>query len=258
MKFNRLIKNIYKKIPGNHSGKQRLLTPLEEMIYNNGERLIPGVTHDLSEVVRHRSSYEFFRLVIESDLAVTERFQNSNIVKIVDFGCGVGHGCHTLSSIRNASILGVDFSKESLEYAMCHYAGENIRYELADLNKFISEMPEYDYVVSRGVFEHIQKGIQLAMSAKWRYRLLFDVPYDEPEGVNPHHLLTGVREDNFSSFPDVELFFQDLSGTIYNIKHKPIKPNMIICVRSHPNLPKVASTSINFPLPAWEPETDLY
>lgn len=35
------------------------LSPLEAVIYNEGERLIPYVTHDHDELVRHRSSYVF-------------------------------------------------------------------------------------------------------------------------------------------------------------------------------------------------------
>jgi SAM-dependent methyltransferase len=250
--------DIYKRFFWKPRNDKRPLTRLEEIIYNDGERLIPGVTHDLQEVVRHRSSYEFFRLVIENDLTIVEEFQGSRPVKIIDFGCGVGHGCYVLSGIRNSRVRGVDFSKESLEYAKCHYGGDSITYTLADLNEFVIEMPETDYVVSRGVLEHIQNGIQLAMSTKWRYRLLFDVPYDEPEEVNPHHLLTGIREENFSEFPNAELFFQDLSGIIYDVHHKPPKPNMVICVSSHPSLPKVGSTTMDFPLPAWEPDRALY
>ena len=150
-------------------------TPLEKAIYNAGERLIPGVTHDLAEVVRHRSSYVFFRKVIESDLAIIG--EESKLVQIVDLGCGVGHGCHTLLKMPNSHIVGVDNSPESLEYARCNYAGSNITYQLADLGEFIPAMPEYDYVTSRGVFEHVPNGLQLALSTKWRYRLLFDVQY---------------------------------------------------------------------------------
>ena len=45
------------------------LTRTEEIIFNNGERLIPRVTHDLNELIRHRSSYLFFKEVISKDLS---------------------------------------------------------------------------------------------------------------------------------------------------------------------------------------------
>jgi len=144
-----------------------------------------------------------------------------------------------------------------LEYAQQHYARENIVYRIEDLKTFIPEMPEYDYVVSRGVFEHIANGLDLAILAKWRYRLLFDVPYDEPNGMNPHHLVGGIREEHFAHFPQCELYFQDLSGRIYDRLNKPSRPNMIICVCSRPDLPRVNGETITFPVPAWQPQTEL-
>ena len=46
----------------------RDLRPLEAIIYNEGERLIPYVTHEQDEFVRHRSSYVFWRGIVELDL----------------------------------------------------------------------------------------------------------------------------------------------------------------------------------------------
>ncbi len=234
----------------------RQLTPLEQAIYNDGERLIPGVTHDLAEFVRHRSSYMFFQKVIKSDLAIIGK--ESKPVRIADLGCGVGHGCQTLSEIPGSHVVGVDSFPESLEYAWVYYARTNIAYQLANLEEFIPVMQEYDYVVSRGVFEHIPKGLHLALSTKWRNRLLFDVPYDESQNINPHHVLNGIREEAFSGFERVELFFQDLAGVIYDTQRKPPRPNMIICVCSHPDLPKVSGRHIDFPLRAWQPQKDHF
>ena len=41
------------------------VSPLEAIIYNEGERLIPHVTHDHDEFVRHRSSYVFWRAIVD-------------------------------------------------------------------------------------------------------------------------------------------------------------------------------------------------
>jgi SAM-dependent methyltransferase len=232
----------------------RQLTPLENAIYNAGERLIPGVTHDLAEIVRHTSSYIFFCRVIGSDLAIIEK--GSKPIQIVDLGCGVGHGCFTLSTVPNSYVVGVDNAPECLEYARRHYTRKNITYKLADLTEFIPAMAEYDYVVSRGVFEHIPNGLQLARSTKWYYRLLFDVPYDEPRGRNPHHILYGICEEAFLGLPEAELFFQDRKGTIYSAQRKPLRPNMIMCAYSHPDLPRIGDR-MSFPLPAWKPGLGL-
>ncbi len=39
-----------------------------EEIYNDGERLIPGETYDVLEVMRHKSSYKIFKKIIEADI----------------------------------------------------------------------------------------------------------------------------------------------------------------------------------------------
>lgn len=221
------------------------LPPFLRRIHNSGERLIPGVTHDFMESVRHRNSYLFFRRVIEHDLAMRENLES---VRIIDLGCGVGHGCKILAGLPNVQVVGVDFSLESIEYARAYYDGDNITYEVADLLEYVPEMPEFDYVVSRNVFEHLPEGLWVALSTKWRNRLLFDVPYDEPEGRNAHHALSHIREEDFAMFPEAELFFQDMQGLIYNGRRKLRQPNVIICVASRPGISRASHCVEAFPL----------
>lgn len=225
------------------------LSDLETLIYNNGERLIPNVTHARDELIRHKSSYLFFYKVIEQDLS--QNRNNSNPVRIIDLGCGVGHGCHMLSRIPNSEIVGVDISEPSLEYARLHYSGSNISYQQANLEEYILAMPEFDYVVSRGALEHINNGINLVLSSKWTSRLIFDVPYNEPSGRNPHHVISQITEESFVNFPEAEIFYQDLGGVVYDINKKPPSPNMIICLCSRPDLPRISDTRLGFPLPIW-------
>ena len=232
------------------------LTPLERAIYNEGERLIPWLTHGAPEVVRHTSSYAFFRMVIEADLAFGKDITRHCGIGIVDLGCGVGHGCRTLSAIPGARITGVDVSPECVEYARSQYAAGNVIYQAADLSGYIPGMPEFDYVVSRGVMEHLPEGMSLIHGARWRRRLLFDVPYDEPAEDNPHHVLTGIRETDFSGFADAELFYQDLDGVIYDAARKPPRPNMIVCICTHSGLPRVEDLPLGFPVPAWRPDRE--
>lgn len=233
----------------------RPMSPIERVIYNEGERLIPGVTHDRKEHVRHRSSYEFFCRVIERDLADRAGATGGGPLEIVDLGCGVGHGSRRLARIRGVRVTGVDVSPECIEYAKRHYGGPGVIYRREELAAFIPSMPAFDYAVSRGVFEHIPGGLGLAVSANWSRRLMFDVPYDEPPGPNPHHVLTGIREEAFSGFPGAELFYQDLDGNMYDRKGMPPKPNMIVCVCSRPGVAP-AGAGIAFPLPAWAGEEE--
>ncbi len=218
----------------------RRLRELEGAIYNEGERLIPGVTHDRAELVRHRSSYFFWNNIIEAD--------GARGVSILDLGCGVGHGCVTLAKLRGSRVVGVDSSAESLAYAGANYSRRNVNYVQADMGDFIASMPDFDYVVSRGAIEHVPDGLALLRRARWRRRLLFDVPYDEPAGNNPHHVLHGLREDAFAGWDEAELFFQDLAGVIYD--ERPERANMIMCVASGDGLRCVANLC-RFPVTAW-------
>lgn len=246
----RIARSLFRKEP---PGKE--LSPIERIIYNEGERLIPGVTHHRKEHVRHRSSYEFFCRVIEADRARSAVSTGAPPLTIIDLGCGVGHGSRRLARIPGVRVTGVDISPECIEYARRHYAGPGVTYRREDLVSFMPRMPEYDYVVSRGVFEHIPGGVELAASGKWGRRLMFDVPYDEPPGPNPHHVLTGIREEDFDGFPGAELFYQDLAGTMYDRDTRPPNPNMILCVLSRPGIPP-AGNLLSFPVPPWGGEEE--
>jgi SAM-dependent methyltransferase len=227
------------------------LSETEAVIYNEGERLIPGVSHNHEETVRHRSSYVFWRKIIELDIAA--RPASAEPISIVDLGSGVGHGCVTLAEIPGTRVVGVDTSAECLQYAEEHYGRPNIEYVQADLAEYIPTMETFDYVVSRGAMEHVPDGLRLVRAASGGSRLMFDVPYDEAPGVNPHHVIFNVREDAFADFADAEIFFQDLAGVTYDVRTKPERPNMIICVSSASGLPSV-SGAFRFPMAAWEEE----
>ncbi|QTL97687.1 methyltransferase domain-containing protein [Iocasia frigidifontis] len=232
---------------------RRPLTPTEKIIYNNGERLIFGISHDVNEDIRHRSSYIFFKRIIDNDLVYMKSSNmKNNSIDIIDLGCGVGHGCETLSKIKNSTIMGVDSCQEAIKYAKDVYSGDNISYKCLDLRQYIPIIPSYDYVVSSQVLEHIPNGLELGFTSKWLKRLMLAVPYNEPKNRNPHHVLSDIREENFSG-QNAELFYQDLTGIIYDKNNKPPKPNIIICICSHPALPKITDNQIDFPVPAWGP-----
>ena len=204
------------------SNLQYEMSEIEEKIYNKGERLIPGVSHDERETKRHASSYNFFVKLIEEDVHT-----RSICPIVVDLGCGVGFGCKIMSNMNGSVIIGVDISEECLEYATKNYFASNIVYRKDDLRDFIKKMSIHDYVVSRGVLEHIEDGLELAKKVKFRHMFIFDVPYNEGS-INPHHKVTGVTEETLKGFEYAEIYYEDLQGNI--TKEKPEAPNMIMCV----------------------------
>lgn len=225
------------------------LNPLsyaEKKLANVGERLVPKTPSD-PEVVRHKSSYLFFKKIIEGDRKHWKRRK----IRILDLGCGVGHGCVTLSRIQGAEVTGIDNSREAILYAQKNFNRKNIKYAAADIADFLKKPQEYDYVVSRGVLEHIPRGLELARKSQWRFRLIFDVPYNEKPGPNPHHLITRITEKSLKNFLGKELFYEDLDGRIFNQATKPEHPNMILCVASAKTLPPVGSAKLKFPVAPW-------
>lgn len=220
------------------------MNKLQQIIYNNGERLVPYVSHGDGELVRHRSSYAFFHSVITSDL-LCHPLDNTQ-VSVADLGFGSGYGCALLSSLPESSITGVDIGKECEIFARQYYPRSNVNYLIEDIAQFIPKAEPFDYVVSRGVLEHVSDGLSLVKHIKFQRRVMIDVPYDEAPG-NEHHVLTGIKEDAFASLTNCELFYEDMEGRIFDAANKPEKPNMIMVVLSSPELPKVSSL-FQFPL----------
>jgi hypothetical protein len=221
------------------------MNKLQHLLYNEGERLVPYVSHNEDELVRHRSSYAFFYRVIEADRKLSPLSDNRKI-SIVDLGFGCGYGCAILSGIPNSSILGIDIGEECKIFSEQYYCRQNVDYKIDDLAHFIPSMSSYDYAVSRGVLEHVPEGLSLIEKIKFNRRVMIDVPYNEKPG-NEHHVLTGIGEDAFAHLENCELFYEDIDGAIYTSEQRPEKANMIMIVLSDPALPKVSSL-LEFPL----------
>lgn len=199
----------------------------ERLIFNNGERLIPGISHDIAEATRHRSSYEFFKHEILNDK------NNGNPISILDLGCGVGWGCKLLSEIPNSNILGIDIDANSISYAQQKYSASNISYLNLSMTSPIIRDLYYDYIVSRGALEHIDNPLPVIHQLKYKRKLIFDVPYKEFAGHNPFHKWTDIYENTFRDFPEARFYFESMSGFISN-QNNLFKPNMILVVLDSP------------------------
>jgi len=209
-----------------------------------GERLVPGRSHGIAELVRHRSAYLFFKRVIELD--------GHQDVSVVDLGCGVGHGCLTLAELPGLTVVGIDASATAISYAEAHYSHPRVAYAVEDLRDFIPRMEEFDYIVSRNALEHVPDGLELARRARWRFRLMVDVPYREAPNANAYHKLESIDEEAFSGFSNAELFYEDLYGRIENQQSRPAEPNVIMCIASREDELRVTDL-LTFPIEPWIP-----
>ncbi len=224
------------------------MNDLEARVYNHGEKLVPGVSHAMDELVRHASSYRFFRQVITRHMKLTGRRH----VTILDLGCGAGWGSAFLAQIPGARVIGVDICGHSIEYAKTYHKHRNTEFYYADILEFVHCMPKYDFIVSRNMIEHVPDGINVFKQLKWRQMLLVDVPYREPEGANLYHLLHMVDESHFKDYEHPLFLYQDMDGVIYKTPPENIPINIMFVLCQHQpvlTLPCVAPI-----IPAWQPK----
>lgn len=210
----------------------RPMTELESKIYEDGCRLIPGVSHDKSEWFRHKSRYEFFRKVILADLRGphSHHFQEGRSVSIVDLGCGVGYGSSMLAEVPDSRVVGIDLSDDAIRYASQRYGRSNVEYRVADIHDVFADSEEWDYVVAHEVIEHLPDGFSVLSRLRFKERVLVSTPYEERAGNNPHHLMFNITEASYAAFPDKEFFYGDGDGRVYDSLHKPDVPLTLLCV----------------------------
>lgn len=219
-----------------------MLNSLE--LTNNGERLVPGYSHNLAEVVRHKSSYKFFKEIIEHDRKFAEP------IRILEIGCGTGHGTQMLSDIPNCTILAIDVEEDAIAFANQHFSAPNITYKHASLSD-IKTTEIFDYILSRHSFEHIENIFSEILNYKPRYRLMANVPYKEPPG-NIYHVYLNIDESMFNDWPCPDFFYEDLDGVTYT-RNDYANLNSIVCVSSFDSSLDKISDVFNFPFPPWKP-----
>lgn len=198
------------------------------------------------------SSYTFFKAIIAAD---SDRIGEDEAVRILDLGCGVGHGSLTLAELPQTEVVGIDASADAIDYARRYYAAPNVTYLATRADTYLEQAAPFDYVVSRHALEHIPDGLELGTKFVSTRRLMVNVPYreqahgGEQHVKNPHHELNDISETDFAAYPRAEFFYEDLGGVTATT---PDSANSIVCISSSPDLEPVASI-VPLPFPAWKP-----
>lgn len=211
---------------------------------NYGERLIPGYSHNPQELIRHRSTYQMFGKIIEQDIIKNPLLLKEKI-KILDLGCGSGHGSFMLAQIPNVLVYAIDISEEAINFARNDYAKDNIIYKQSNAEAFLESDIDYDYIVSRHALEHIQNAVNIISKFRFKNRLLLSVPYKEPEG-NIFHLHNNIDETFFSGLPNIEFIYENLQGVNDSKAFKSETTNSFTCISSKPGFSKAVDI-LNFP-----------
>lgn len=110
---------------------------------DTGERLLVDEKHLNTNYFRHIIAYEF-----------AEKFIKDKIV--LDDGCGSGYGAYHLKSRGAKRVIGVDISKEAIEYSRQKYKAKDLQFESMDVTGLNFDDNTFDTLTSFQVMEHIR------------------------------------------------------------------------------------------------------
>ncbi len=117
----------------------------------------------------------------------------ANPGRILDIACGVGYGTEILHTRNKENIetIGVDCSRESVQYATERYGQSGIHFVCANAMSFQDEMG-FDTIVSLETIEHVPEPAGLIAHLLQLLRpggtFIGSVPTTPTVDANPHHL----------------------------------------------------------------------
>lgn len=161
------------------------------MIQDTGERLLPEGNNQTLTYGEHLARYQ----------AVIELVKGK---KVLDVASGAGYGSQMLARSA-ASVDGLDYSQDAVDYAKDHFPLDNLRYKLGDAQNMPYSDGEFDVVVSLETIEHIPDPESFVREVK---RVL------KPEGV---FIVSTPNDDEFmdgNEFHVHEFQFKELSDLI--------------------------------------------
>jgi 2-polyprenyl-3-methyl-5-hydroxy-6-metoxy-1,4-benzoquinol methylase len=113
--------------------------------------------------------------------------------RLLDIACGVGYGTHLMAEKASSIVeaIGVDLSREAVEYAKKYYASRRIQFQQHDAMTFADERG-FDSIVSVETVEHMPDPIGLINHLVGLIRsggvFIASVPTTPSVDVNPYHL----------------------------------------------------------------------
>jgi len=79
-------------------------------------------------------------------------------MRVADLGCGPGKTTFYLNKLvqPNGSALGIDISKQRIDYAEAHYNDDGLEFYLGDIRKPLNHLGFFDFIWIRFVLEHFR------------------------------------------------------------------------------------------------------
>ncbi|WP_431801931.1 class I SAM-dependent methyltransferase [Halobacillus andaensis] len=117
------------------------------MLEDTGERVIPKEMDPMNGLLlEHVARYHFSEPYVKG--------------RVLDIACGVGYGAAHLAKKRKkqiTEILGVDISKDTIQYAIQNYYHPLLTFKTGDImdEAWVDAMGQFDTIVSFETIEHI-------------------------------------------------------------------------------------------------------
>lgn len=219
------------------------MTNLEALVFRNGARLVPYVSHSENELIRHRSFYAFAHVIISSDL----KRKNSMNTTIAELGFGSGYGCSILSSLPNVKIVGIENNPACSEYAKQFYARNNVNYQTQDFINFFGMLDLYDYILTSRGLANEQTALEIVKNKGSNKRIILSISLVDANENSELATDISAKLKKYLTDENIELFYEDTDGNIFPFTQGTLRPVGLIIVISAPTLPIVESY-FDFPI----------
>ncbi|HPO68528.1 MAG TPA: class I SAM-dependent methyltransferase [Candidatus Pacearchaeota archaeon] len=179
-----------------------------------GERVIVDNNSKYNlNYIRHMVAYNFAKDFIKGKI-------------VLDDGSGSGYGSYFLAKNGAKKIIGIDISKEAVEYSKNTYKNKNLSFEVMNATNLNFNNNTFDVVCSFQVIEHIKDYDKFLSEIKRVLKLggiaLIVTPnkktysLENEKSVNPFH----IKEFYLNEFNDIlHSHFNDVE--IFGVKYKP-------------------------------------
>lgn len=101
--------------------------------------------------------------------------------RVLDVGCGIGYLAFDVAEKTGAFVLGVDINPDNISQAINQFSHPNIRYQVADILKFVHE-EHFAVIILSNVLEHLPNRQKFLLRMQTNFgpsKLLIRVPLFE-------------------------------------------------------------------------------
>lgn len=140
-------------------------------------------------------------------------------LRVLDVGCGTGYGSYYLATHGARDVIGIDISREAINFAIKHWSAQNLRFVVLDATN-LENIEKFDSIVSFEVIEHIYDqekfvtAISNALESGGKFYISTPKPKKHQNKQSIYHVHELQKHELekllLSEFSDVHIFGQDI------------------------------------------------